>query len=90
MIDIKQIQYFIACAERGSFSSAAEALFTTQPNVSKAIKGLEEALEIRLFERHPRGIRLTAEGERIYQYAVRIKENMDEMLQSKQFYDAEK
>ena len=37
MLNIKQIQYFAACAKTGSFSQAAELLFTTQSNVSKVI-----------------------------------------------------
>ena len=88
MIDIKQIQYFIACAEYGSFSAAAEILFTSQSNVSKAIKALEEELELKLFERYPRGVSLTTEGER-YKYAVRIQDNMDEIMRTKRLFSVE-
>ena len=89
MIDIKQIQYFIARAEYGSFSAAAEILFTTQSNVSKAIKALEEELELKLFERYPRGVSLTTEGERVYKYAVRIQDNMDEIMRTKRLFSVE-
>ena len=89
MIDIKQTQYFIACAEYGSFSAAAESLFTTQSNVSKAIKALEEELELKLFERYPRGVSLTQEGERVYKYAVRVQNNMDEIMQTKMVFSVE-
>ena len=41
MLDLKQLKYFITCAETGSISEAAKLLYTTQPSVSKAIKALE-------------------------------------------------
>ena len=53
-MDLKQLQYFKICAQTGSFSDAAKILYSTQPSVSKVIKGLEDALGIQLFERIPR------------------------------------
>lgn len=79
MIELKQIQYFIACAETGSFSKAAELLYTTQPNVSKVIKALESAIGENLFERYAKGIRLTAKGEYVYKYAKYAFENLQKM-----------
>ena len=72
MLDLKQLKYFIVCAETGSVSEAAKLLYTTQPSVSKAIKALEEEMGIVLFERMPRGIALTAKGREAYRYACRI------------------
>ena len=46
MLDLKQLKYFIVCAETGSISEAAKLLYTTQPSVSKAIKALEEEMGI--------------------------------------------
>lgn len=69
MIETKQLQYFLKCAEFGAFSKAAEELYTTQPNVSKVIKSLEEEIGIELFERQNNGILLNETGELIYQYA---------------------
>lgn len=54
---------FVAVAETGSFSRAAEKLFTTQPAVSKRIRALEDDLGVTLFDRLGRGIRLTEAGE---------------------------
>ena len=71
-MELRQLQYFLACAKAGSFSEAAKTLYSTQSNVSKAVKGLEDSLGLRLFERMPRGIRLTVQGERVYQYACKI------------------
>ena len=56
----------MACAQTGSFSDAAKLLYSTQPSVSKVIKALEDALGIQLFERLPRGIRLTVQGKKVY------------------------
>ena len=71
-MDLKQLQYFVACAQTGSFSDAAKILYSTQPSVSKVIKSLEDTLGMQLFERLPRGIRLTVQGQKVYHYACRI------------------
>ena len=79
MLNIKQIQYFAACAKTGSFSQAAELLFTTQSNVSKVIRSMEDDMRTQLFVRHAKGIELTPEGERAYIHVQKILENMDEL-----------
>mgnify|MGYP004464039569 FL=1 len=71
-MDLKQLQYFVVCAQTGSFSDAAKVLYSTQPSVSKVVKALEDVLGMQLFERLPRGIRLTVQGQKVYQYASRI------------------
>ena len=76
-MDLKQLQYFVACAQTGSFSDAAKILYSTQPSVSKVIKSLEDALGMQLFERLPRGIRLTVQGQKVYHYACKITNQID-------------
>ncbi len=76
-MDLKQLQYFVACAQTGSFSEAAKILYSTQPSVSKVIKSLEDALGMQLFERLPRGIRLTVQGQKVYHYACKITNEID-------------
>ncbi len=76
-MDLKQLQYFVACAQTGSFSDAAKILYSTQPSVSKVIKALEDTLGMQLFERLPRGIRLTVQGQKVYHYACRITNEMN-------------
>ena len=71
-MDLKQLQYFVACAQTGSFSDAAKSLYSTQPSVSKVVKALEDTLGMQLFERLPRGIRLTVQGQKVYHYACKI------------------
>ena len=60
MTDLRQLQYFVACVETGSFSEAAKVLYTTQSSVSKAMKAMEESMGLLLFERMPKGIVPTA------------------------------
>ena len=51
MINIKQLKYFITCADAGSFSEAASVLYTTQSSVSKVIRSLEEEMQASLLGR---------------------------------------
>ena len=76
-MDLKQLQYFVACAQTRSFSDAAKVLYSTQPSVSKVIKSLEDTLGIQLFERLPRGICLTVQGQKVYHYACKITNQID-------------
>ena len=62
----------MTCAQARSFSDAAKILYSTQSSVSKVIKALEDNLGMQLFERLPRGIRLTVQGQKVYHYACRI------------------
>ena len=79
MTDLKQLQYFIACVETGSFSEAAKTLYTTQSSVSKAMKAMEESMGLLLFERMPKGIVPTAQGRKVYRYACRIIKEVEDL-----------
>lgn len=59
---------FLTVAESKSISEAAKQLYVTQPAVSSSIISLEASLDVRLFIRESRGIRLTTEGEALYEY----------------------
>ncbi len=63
-LDLDAVAAFLRTAELASFTRAAEALGTTQSLVSTRVKRLEEGLGQTLLQRHPRLVRLTAEGER--------------------------
>ncbi len=60
---LRQLEYFVAVAERLSFRKAAESCFVSQPSLSAQIAQLEAVLGVQLFERDRRGVRLTAAGE---------------------------
>lgn len=61
-MNFMQLKYFNAVCELGSVSEAAKHLHVAQPSVSVAIRELEEEFGTVLFNRHHRGMRLTAEG----------------------------
>ncbi|HCP02297.1 MAG TPA: LysR family transcriptional regulator, partial [Pseudomonas sp.] len=61
-MDTANLQAFLAVAETGSFSRAAEQLHLTQPAVSKRIAMLEQQLDARLFDRIGRHVSLTEAG----------------------------
>lgn len=59
----RQLEYFIAVVDHGSFTAAAGALYVAQPSLSQAIRSLERELGTELFHRLHRGVRLTPAGE---------------------------
>lgn len=61
-MDTESLQAFVAVAQTGSFSAAAQSLFLTQPAISKRISKLEETLNHRLFDRLGRELQLTEAG----------------------------
>lgn len=62
MPSFRQIHYFLTVADLGGFTQAAGALFIAQSALSRQISQLEEELGFTLFEREPRGVRLTPAG----------------------------
>ena len=69
---LRQLQYFIAVAEEGTVSGAAQSLSISQSAVTDAIKELENDLGVALFERHRRGLTITHKGHQFYRHANRI------------------
>ena len=61
-MDIKQLYYFTAVAQAGSYSKAAESLAVSQPTLSVTVKKLEEELGVQLFYAFNREQHLTDEG----------------------------
>jgi DNA-binding transcriptional LysR family regulator len=77
-MDLANLSAFIAIAEAGSFSEAAERLHLTQPAVSKRIAGLEQQLGVRLFDRLGREVSLTEAGRALLPRAYQILNVLDD------------
>ncbi len=75
---LRQLSYFIAVAEHCGFSRAAAALHVSQPALSQQIRQLEAMLEVQLFDRSGRRIRLTDAGEIWLEYARRALRDLEE------------
>ncbi len=71
-MDTADLKVFEAVARTGGMNRAAAALNTVQSNVTARIRMLEAALGCPLFERHSRGVTLTAAGDRLLPYARRV------------------
>jgi len=76
-IGIRHLRYFLSAAEHLQFGRAARALGVRQPTVSRQVCELEDRLGVLLFERHPRGIHLTAAGRTFAADAQRIMSELE-------------
>lgn len=76
-MEIKQLEYMVACTECGSYGKASEILYTTQANISKVISKLEDELGFKLFERSSTGVNLTPGGRKVYEAAQEILEKAE-------------
>lgn len=76
---ISALNAFVAVADEGGFSKAADKLNLSNQLVSKYVSQLEEHLRVRLFNRTTRRVRLTEEGEQCYQFAQQILESLTDM-----------
>lgn len=79
-MDLNQLRTFVAVAEEEHLTRAAERLFTSQPAISAQLKALEETLGVTLFDRTPKGMRLTAAGERLLVQARATLESASQLL----------
>ena len=78
-MNILHLKYAVEISRTKSISQAAENLYMGQPNLSRAIKELEENLGITIFERTPKGISVTPDGEEFLQYAKRIIKQVEDV-----------
>jgi DNA-binding transcriptional LysR family regulator len=73
-MELRQLKTFRTVAETLGFTKTAEQLYMAQSSVSAQIKGLEDDLEVKLFDRIGRRVLLTDAGRKLYDYARRIDE----------------
>ena len=71
-MDIRVLRYFLTVAREESFSRAADALYLSQPTLSRQIREMEEELGTQLLVRTNRSVRLTPAGERVVPILERI------------------
>ena len=71
-MEVHQLRYFVAVAEEGGFSLAAERVHVAQPSLSQQIQKLEAEIGQRLFDRLSRGVSLTEAGQKLLPFARRI------------------
>ena len=79
-LDIDQLKTFLAIADTGSFTRAAEEVNKTQSAVSMQMKRLEETVGLSLFIRDGRGVRLSREGERLIERARLLTSMNDDIM----------
>jgi DNA-binding transcriptional LysR family regulator len=82
LMDLRQLCYFIAAAEKCSMSAAAERCGVSQPTLSTAIRQLELDLAVPLFRRTPFGLQATEFAERLYRHVVPILRDATDGMQS--------
>lgn len=80
-MNIQHLRYAVEVERTRSITEAAENLFMGQPNLSRAIRELETALGITIFDRMPKGIVPTEQGEEFLHYARSILAQFDEMTE---------
>ncbi|MEE0866693.1 MAG: LysR family transcriptional regulator, partial [Clostridia bacterium] len=78
-MNLLHLKYAVEVEKTGSINKAAENLYMNQPNLSRAIKELENSIGITIFERSARGMSITAEGEEFLRYAKKIISQVDEI-----------
>ncbi len=76
-VTLRQLRYFKAVVENGSFSRAAESVYVSQPALSLQVRDLEETLGLPLLERESRGVILTPLGREVHAQSLRV---LDETL----------
>src|ERR1700758_747848 len=80
-MELRHLRYFVGVAEEQHFGRAAERLRVAQPSLSRQIHDLESEMGFLLFDRLPRGVRLSAAGKMFLSDARRILQDVDEAKQ---------
>src|SRR6476469_8045905 len=76
-MDLKSIKFFVAVADSGSITRAAQQLGLVQPALTRQINKLEQEFGVRLFTRQPRGVQLTAAGRDFLEHCRRITDEVE-------------
>jgi DNA-binding transcriptional LysR family regulator len=76
VMELRDLEYFVVVAEHAHLGRAAEHLGLGQPALSKSLRRLEDALEVRLFRRSASGMELTAEGSLLLERARELRHSL--------------
>ena len=76
-MQLQQLEYFVKVAELGSLNKAAEVFYVTQPALSKAIQNLEQEIGAEVLRRTNKGVSMTEDGKKLYEYAKVILSHVD-------------
>lgn len=77
---LQQCRYIVEISKHNSISKAASALYVTQPSISKAIKDLENELDIKILDRKNKGVSFTKEGSELLFYAKMLIEQTESVV----------
>jgi len=78
-MELRTLRAFVEVVRQGGFSRAAKVVFATQSTVSKAVKQLEDEIGLSLLDRRAQHLTLTAAGEIVYQRALRMLAERDDL-----------
>ena len=79
-MELRHLRYFVAVGEEQHYGRASRRLRVAQPALSRQIQDLEEEVGFKLFERLPRGVKLSAAGEAFLKDARRILQEASEAV----------
>lgn len=79
-MELTDLKIFLTVADEGNFSKGANKLGYVQSNITNRIKKLESELEVKLFNRHPKGVSLTERGLLFYEHAASINKRAEEAI----------
>lgn len=80
-MELRHLEYFVELCKVRNFTKAAENLHAAQPSITKAVRQLEEELEVQLVDRSQRPLGLTKAGERFYLSVQHILQQLDDAAQ---------
>lgn len=80
--DFSKLKQFYFVAKEGGLSKAADLLNLDHSSLSKAMKHLEERIKTKLFKREGRGLKLTADGERLFEHVAKLLHENDSFLRN--------
>ena len=81
-MDLRHLRLFVAVAEEGHITRAAEKLGMQQPPLSQQIKAMERELDVQLFHRKPRGVELTEAGRALFAEARAVLAHVERALET--------